>query len=222
MMAFDHDAKKLFLPGLRMPSSSDKESLGTCGFCRLDGAGLPVKNAAGTAPELTIDADYTLTNSPAILGYAPVSDGVNIACSYYGPMTWDRDNRRAHSAYFYLIPSAPYTYRMIGHPTLPVVLFSMIGYPSAFRMEHADGYLTMLPQCITVNGARFQSNPVLLARQKKLAIGGINRVHVLTLDDEGYFTGQNAAMIVDNPSLEALAYSEKFDRLYVTVDKLPK
>jgi hypothetical protein len=41
------------------------------------------------------------------------------------------------------------------------------------------------------------------------------------LDADGRFTGEAEAIQVANPSVLAIAHSEKHDRLYVAVEKAP-
>jgi hypothetical protein len=47
-------------------------------------------------------------------------------------------------------------------------------------------------------------------------------VFAASLDATGRFAADGATgTVVNNPSVEALTYSEKFDRLYVAVEKTP-
>jgi hypothetical protein len=54
-----------------------------------------------------------------------------------------------------------------------------------------------------------------------VAVGGVNRVHLIALDAQGRMKAERQDVSVQNPTITALAYSEKFDRLYVAVEKLP-
>ena len=155
------------------------------------------------------------------MGYAIISDDVMITAGMVGPATLDRANRRGRWNHYQLTPLAYSTYRLAGHPTLPVVYLSMVGYSYIFRMEHADGYLTLLPQTVMINDAVY-SPPVVMAKRKRVAFGGANHVHAVGLDDDGWYTNTMEQTVVANPSLEALVYSEKFDRLYAAVEQAPQ
>src|SRR5205085_879240 len=108
------------------------------------------------------------------------------------------------------------------HPTLPVVYSAVLNTPWVFRMEHADGYLTLAPQQAVLGEAKLLSAPVVLGKRNLLAVGGVNRVYLPALDAAGAFkAAERTDLSVLNPAVEALAYSEQFDRLYVAVEKLP-
>jgi len=49
---------------------------------------------------------------------------------------------------------------------------------------------------------------------------GTSKIYVAKLDGDR-FAGPVTSVTVNSPAVEALAYSEKFDRLYVAVEKAP-
>ena len=217
-IVIDAAASRIYLPNLRMPDSPDNASTNAVGCIKLDAKGLPVR--LGDKPDLTLDSMAPYGSYPEGLGFVPVSDDVIIVAGCLGPATLDHANRRAHWSHFQLTPLAYSTYRLAGHPTLPVVYLSMMGYGYLFRMEHADGYLTLLPQTVIIN-VPIYTMPVVMAKRKKIAFGGANRVHAVSIDDEGWYTNTMEQMVVANPVLEALVYSEKFDKLYAAVEQAP-
>lgn len=173
---------------------------------------------------LVSDAASPLSGFPTGLGFVPVSDDVVIMGGTYGPVVWDEGNRRARFNHFFLHANygAPYVDRLSAHPTLPVVYFSVLRTHWIYRMEHADGYLTLVPQQATLADTTMQSAPVVLTKRHLVAVGGVNRVGLPRIDATGAFKAEaRTDLSVHNPAVEALAYSEKFDRLYVAVEKLP-
>jgi hypothetical protein len=180
---------------------------------------------AGQAPGKYRGTDHNtmLSAWPAGLGFVPVSDDVVLLGGTYGPVTWDEGNRRARIAAIQLHPTyAAYCVdRLAGHPTLPVIFSSLVRTGWIFRMEHADGYLTLVPQHLMLNGAVLHSYPVVLAKRKQVVVGGVNCIHLIALDDKGLFKPERIDVAVKNPEVEALAYSVKFDRLYIAVENLP-
>jgi hypothetical protein len=95
------------------------------------------------------------------------------------------------------------------------------GGPEAYRFEHVEGNPTLVPQRAAFAGGQpLFSAPAVLSRQGKVAFGGRHRVLLADLDKDGRFLPAGAEMTVNNPEVEALAYSARFDRLYVAVEGL--
>lgn len=215
-IALDPAAGKMYLPNLRALESPDTTSTPAIGYLKLDAQGLPRRE--GEKLDLTVEA-VPQTGYPTGMGFAPGAGDAVVVGQAPGPMTWDPANRRARFCTFYLTPSLPGAYRLTAHPQKPVIYLSAIGYSYAFRMEHADGYLSLLPQVLNLAGAVMQSPPIVLTRQNKIAIGGVQGVYVINLDERGALTDSAVKAPVANPAVEVMAYSEKFDRLYVMTEK---
>ena len=88
---------------------------------------------------------------------------------------------------------------------------------SFYRVEHADGYLSLLPRQYVIPESRLTGPPTVLGNGK-LAIGGRYQVYLVSLDDKGVPTGDVIQTRVLSPGVRALVYSPKFDRLYVGVE----
>lgn len=220
MLALDPAGKRLALPNLRSLASPDETSTSAVGYLALDERGLPVMEAG--QPKLTAHDVPAYNGYPSGMGCVFVSDTVAVVGGMYGPMTWDSANPRARFNSIIIAGANPGRYRMIGHATLPWVYLSGLGTPYAFAMEHAGGYMTMRPQMLTLTGVTLTMPPVLLAKHNKVAFGGAGRVAAASLDAAGQFVAAGATgTVVNNPSVEALTYSEKLDRLYVAVEKAP-
>ncbi len=156
------------------------------------------------------------------LGFAPAGENVVIFGGTAGPVTWDEGDRRARIMSFFTDPYLAYRQHVAGHPTLPVFFVSVSLSSYLYRMEHAEGHITLGPQQWTIDGAIFHSPPVVMARRSQVAIGGASKVHVIGIDKDGFLKPERTQAAVLNPTVEAVAYSEKFDRLYVTTPEKPK
>lgn len=204
--------EKIYLPNIRAPSSSAAAAVGAYA---LDAQGMPVKKPETTVPEL--DTFPPCMAFPCGLGFVPGSGEAVIYGAASGPATWDFNNRRAYTAWF-LLPGISGSCMITGHPKLPLVFVSSIGTSSVWRMQHADGYLTLLPQRVAVTGATFQSAPVVMLRQNKLAVGAANALYLLKLDAESRLTPFAERHSFGNQPVRVLVWSEKYDRLYVILE----
>jgi hypothetical protein len=242
-IALDATGKRLYLPNLlgKVKEPTPKTYYAV-GWINLDGQGLPALPGPAQARPAQLAAltalvqkgetpgQLTATDSlapfdylAAGLGFIPISDTMVIVGGTYGPTTWDQSNRRARFNSIYLHPdiAAPHLDRTAGHPTLPVVYSSCCHIALLFAVEHADGYLTLSPQRVGMPGAPMLTYPVVLTKRSLVAVGGPNRVHFVRIDKDGRFKNERIDLEVRNPAVEAIAYSEKFDRLFLAVEKLP-
>ena len=108
---------------------------------------------------------------------------------------------------------------MTGHPTLPRIYATGLSTNYVYTFEHVDGAFTMLPQRGTVDSLAANSQPVIDVKSNRLLIGGSSGLHLIALDVEGLFTGTQQLLSVGH-AVRAVAYSPKFDRIYVPVEKL--
>ena len=159
---------------------------------------------------------------PSGMGFIPCSRDVFIAAGGFGPVTWNSGDRRARAQVF-LMPVnfvSYYTTRIAGHPTLPVLFASNVGYSYAHRVEHADGYLTLAPQIVHLEGSTLKTPPIVLTKRNLVAYGGPGVIYLASIDAAGKFKDAPGTQInVPVAVAEGIAYSEKFDRLYVAVEK---
>jgi hypothetical protein len=242
-ISVDPAGERLYVPNL-----ADPKAPGRCviGSYVLDADGLPVfgeegkgtitdrvaaikaAHAAGTP---VLPQRVAPFNMEAFLVDVPLGSGfgyVHIARDFVlcggahttAIITWQPENRRERLHSF--LVSNPYrNYTIAGHPRLPVIIVSDPGTPWAYRFEHVDGYLTMLPQKATFAGTNLTSGPVILSKANKVAFGAQGMVITVTLDEQGRVTTERAQMKLSTPTLEALVFSDRFDRLYVAVEKNP-
>jgi hypothetical protein len=183
-------------------------------------AGKPLGAFRHTPP-----GSYGFGALPAGAGFVPISKDVFLACGYLGPMTWNLADRRARCQVF-LMPVNFVTYycqRLAAHPNLPVLYVGMAGYSYAHRVEHADGYVTLAPQVLHLEGTVLKTPPVVLTKRNLVAWGTSTAVYLAAIDAEGRFKDEKGLQVnVPNTTPTAIAeiaYSEKFDRLYVAVEK---
>jgi len=230
LIATDPAGKRIFMPNMRDPRSGRP----AIGYYDLDEKGMPKPVPVPIEGSLDgrglnkfkmeirptrIDVGH-FRNFPTGRGFLAPSAKVVVFSGVHGPAVWDTENRRASLGLVY-VPGMPGDCMIAGHPKLPVVFGAGGDRDVAFRIEHADGYPTLLPQTTSVPDAKFQSAPVVMrGRENRLAIGGVGKVHVLPLDNEGRFTGPAINVAVNGGAVHAIAYSERFDRLYVAVEKV--
>jgi hypothetical protein len=213
-MLFNAGATQLFPPNLRMPTPAKDSLLPAAGYLELDAQGLPV--LVEGKPRLTLEDISPLLGYSNIYGMVPVSDDVWIVPGAYGPQTLDRTNRRGRLT-GPALPGNAYWWYHAGHPTLSVIYTTYMNTGTAFRFDHVNGFLSGPSQQVNVPGA-LTTAPLVMARQKKIAWGGGNRILLLSIDDAGDFTDQASQVLVKNPSVKAIAYSEKLDKLFVAVE----
>ena len=156
------------------------------------------------------------------VGFVPVARDVVITGGFHatGIVSWSPEDRTCRMVHYRL--QSHYSYKWpAGHPTLPLVFLSETGAGHLFRFEHADGHPTLVPQCADLEAANLSSNPAVMAKAKKIAVGSQHRVIVVGLDDNARFKPERKQQLV-NTVVRTLCYSEKFDRLYVAVEKEKK
>lgn len=103
------------------------------------------------------------------------------------------------------------------HPRLPLVFASKHQGDTLYRVDFVDGYWTLVPRGWTLPEAKLTSPPVLLSRSQRVAIGGQHQLYLVPLDDQGQATEATVVRVFGR-ALRTLAYSERFDRLYVGAD----
>src|SRR5262249_41957694 len=134
---------------------------------------------------------------PAGAGFVPITRGVFVTCGYLGPMTWNLADRRARCQVFLMPVSfvSYYSTRITGHPRQPVDFASIVGFPDAHRVEHAEGHVTLAPQVLHLEGATLKTPPVVLAKRNSVAFGGAGAVYLAGIDAEGKFKDEQATQV---------------------------
>jgi hypothetical protein len=154
------------------------------------------------------------------IGFVPVGRDMVLTGAFHSTslISWTPENRQCRLQSYQI--DSEYTYKYpTAHPNLPVVFVSDTGSGRVYRFEHADGNITLVPQRAELEMAHLSSPPVVMAKANKVAIGGWQRLFVLSLNEKGKFTTQRQQALIGNQHVEAVAYSEKYDRLYVGVEK---
>lgn len=205
-------------PPLKTPPSGDRAARFN-GLRAALAANKPVGAFRGTPRAI-----YGLQACPCGAGILPIDRDVFLACGPFGLVTWNGADRAARANVF-LTPVnfvSYYVSRMSAHPTLPVVYVSAAGYSYVYRLEHADGYITLAPQVVHIYGTDLQTAPVILTKRNLLAFGTkANAFYMVHTDAAGRIKSDEGMVItVFSKTTEALAYSERYGRLYVAVEKL--
>jgi hypothetical protein len=216
-VAADEEPAKAEPPAAPAKAAADRPARLTA-LRALIAAGKPFGAFRHTPPDT-----YGFGAPPAGLGYLPISRDVFVTCGYLGAMTWNLADRRARCQVF-ILPVTFVSYyftRIAGHPTLPVIFSSTVGYSYVHRVEHADGFLTLAPQIVILDGATVKTPPVVMGKRNLVAFGGLTAVYLAAIDAEGKFRDEKAMQlnVPMNPTVEGLVYSDRYDRLYIAVEK---
>ncbi len=178
--------------------------------------------AAQTLSKFLESAPTTFSDWPSPFSYAPFNDDAVLTASFSGPVSWVLSDRLGRFGYFFLHPYLAYRYRLVAHPRQPSAYVITVAYDGRIvRLEHAEGYFTLTPQAVLIDNAVIHSPPLVLVKTNQLAVGTAGRICLVDLDTEGRLQGKGVQMTVNNPQIEALAWSERFGRLYVPVEKTP-
>jgi hypothetical protein len=189
--------------------------------------------ADGGLKRISTDKYPLLWAQPCGLGMAAFSADVLVFGGPGGPVVWEPGNGRAELQANYIPPyyrpaNIGSLDRLVVHPSLPVIYGSItipeglaVNDSHLYRIEHADGFPTLLPQRMILYTFKASTPPVVMPRHNRLALGGEKRIAFITLDAEGRLTKERAEVEVNSQRVHALAYSEKFDKLYVATDEPP-
>ena len=233
-LGLDPGGMRLFVPNLKT-----KAGTAAIGYFDLDDAGLPkpvpvpIQGSLDGQGLEKFQMELRVTLGSGGLDHAlPIGSfglaahdrDVALFASYSGVGLWDTQNRRGEFAVIY-VPGLAISCSIASDPKLPAVYGAAAeaGHNVLFQLQLADGYPTLMPQILRVDEASgFRSPPLVLpGKVNRLAIGGANCVYLVPLDDQGRFAGRLETLKVNNGSVRTMAYSQRHDRLYVPVEKMP-
>ncbi|MEO6848942.1 MAG: hypothetical protein ABI443_14440 [Chthoniobacterales bacterium] len=206
--------QRIFLPNLQDKSIPNPNATAAAGFYRLDVQGMPAKIPGQTVLTPKMVAPLVVN---AGIGFAAASKDAVVFGVHGGPTVWEFENRRVNASNYYLHNIA--LCGVTSNPRYPYVYMVGINTGYLFSMEHVDGFLTLLPQLASLPTV-LTSLPVVMSKQGKVAVGAVNTVYALKLDANGRLTPEMEQTALTNPTVKAMAYSEKLDRLYVPVEAL--
>ena len=241
-LAIDPGGRRIYMPNLRDPRPGHNR--GALGYFELDENGMPKPvpvpiegelDAYGLPKtELKMRPFFTVIPREILhphlgWGYATPMDlpteKVVLFSAIGGLAVWDTENRRGTINHV-VVPrhgasSWGGNFHILEHPKLPVVYGFQDHGEWVYRIEHADGYPTLLPATVRIAGARFHSLPVVMTRRNSLAVGLENgAVFTMELTADGHLTDRTTRIRVgDGRSVRAVAWSDKFDRLYAAVEE---
>jgi hypothetical protein len=229
-LAVPGDGARLFLPNMRDASGGS-----AVGYYDLDAGGMPAPSPVPVQGSLDgrgvnqFDMQVRAVSArvaeyrpfPTGLGFSAPTRRTLIFSGYYGFGAWDTENRRAAFSYV-SVPNMPWHTAVGGDPDVPAVFGAGLNGTAVFRVEQADGFLCSPAQTQTVAEARFQSPPLVMpGAPHRLAIGGVNALHIVPLDADFRLTGASETIPVASAAVRALAWSPRHRRLYVAVDTMP-
>ncbi len=212
-IALDEAARRLYVPNLRQPRTVKGEDrlIPGVGYLELDEAGQVVLRDGKPALHATFSNVFHRDQIAG--GFVPVSDERVIIAGTYGPLSWNLADLGQRFQVFYTWPPR-YQRRIGGHPTLPIVYMTADDQGYVYCFRHVQGVVTLLPQISYASGPF--TPPVVLDAQRLVAFGGVNLITVFELAEDGRFTGQFSTIPTRNPRVQALVYSRRFSKLYVT------
>ena len=235
-IGLDYERKNLFVPNAQGETYQEAG----IGYFVLDEEGIP-GDVTETGAEKAGKAPDTLTNVsrspnrkairkvllpkklrtnhyfPSGAGWFAGSEAMLMG-GYSGCMMADFNNGALRQVWFGL-PDGAGPCTLAGHPTLPAVYIARQDYLQIAAVAHANGYLTMLPQVIKVPVAHFVGLPVVMTKQSLLAVGDNKSIHLLGLREDGKFDLKDQHLKLPCAVVRGIAYSEKYGRLYVAIDK---
>ena len=144
------------------------------------------------------------------------SKAVAFAGGLNGVFSWRPDDKEICLTSVGL-KKAGYTF-LTSHAKVPALFAVRHHSDSFFRVDQVEGYLSLLPRQWILPERKLLGTPALLIKSNQLAIGGEHRIYVISLDAQAMPRREAIQMHVFNPAVQTLVYSEKFDRLYVSVD----
>ncbi len=218
-LALDPRARRLFLPNLRLRQDA-KSFKPALGYLALDAQGLPVvKPNAQSAATLVETGEFALYASG--MGMVALGENILVTGGWRGVLYWDTRNRLA----------ALNGFNFIGFPRDEIFsladerrIYAAAPGTGALRsIRHVDGYPSLLPEEHLIPKAAFSAKPVLLkGKAPALAIAGDGKIHFAGLTPEGSFSKSDVDLTVAwMPKGVPLAYSVRFDRLYIPVEGWP-
>jgi hypothetical protein len=212
---------RLFLPAIQKPNPPTPDGKPTAatplfGYATLDENGMPALDTAGAISVTSVvdPSNYAHVDRP--MGVLPISKQTVLIGGYMQMTSIDLKSR--YTVGIYTIGS--HSTRATGNAKYP--RFYSVGLNSAwvYNTEHVDGAFTMLPQQATVAGMAALSYPVLDTKSNRLLIGSGAGLHMIALNEAGVMTGTQQYFSTGT-AVKAVAYSPKFDRIYVPVEKMP-
>lgn len=227
---------RLYVPSAQVKNPDPKEREGffaAAGYVQLDAGGLPAADGDGLRLvvrrplQQRYDGYYHLNvreyqNFPlGTSGPLPINDNTVVYTDKHDLITVTMDASRVQPGALksFWLPLLEYGQavwcRCSLHPELPVIYIS--GGGRLFRIEHVDGFPTLMPQVLAFN-ENPNSAPVVMGKST-VAVGADNCVLLFPIDAAGLLTGVVQKVAVSHCQGQALAYSGKFDRLYVAVDQ---
>jgi hypothetical protein len=148
-------------------------------------------------------------------GFYPLGSDAVVAGGPRGLMLWRPDDKESA---LNALPLKDINHVLLAaHPTLPLLYATCPDRAWLFRVHQADGYPTLLPERWTLPEKVF-SAPAVLGKGSRIAVGGAYQVYLVNLDAAGRPRPELTQVQVFNPTVRALIYSPRFDRLYVSVE----
>lgn len=216
--ALSPNGQRLYIPNLQiLPERGALRA--AVGYIPLDESGRPL--LSGDRAQLEWVEISGFQSQPTGRGFLPAGNRVLLLAAQNGFLTWDTLDRRAELSRL-LLPGLPTEEGFVGGNETRVYWASE-GTGHLRGIRHSTGFPTLLPERHGIPDAAFHSPPVVLGgKTPSLAIGGRGGFHRIGLNGQGEFNGDDLFIDLDGTAkVTVLAYSEKFNMLYVPMEKQP-
>jgi len=209
-LALNSSQERLYTPNvLRGPDSVMKD----LAYYDLNAQGLPLTPNDQPAPRQSFAGTFLGTGDSIV----PGPDGTLLIGAKGG--AYFLDTVKGRHLELRIVPETSNFYNLVPHPDRPICYFTGIGTGVFFAMEQVGGHLTQMPKIVRLQVV-FQTQPIVMAARNAVAVGTHGRtVVIFDLDKEGWPTGKVTEHKVEGMrSVPRMAYSGKFNRLYVPID----
>lgn len=221
-IALSRSAGRLYVPNLILDPAKPTTAA-SLGYFNLDAEGLPVDADQKPTDKLAFritKPNWALSGFPCGMSYLTLENDAVVTTNSIGTVTWNENN--AASPFNAVMQRSflgkYYNDRLAAHSTLPMLYGSGLGTNETWCMEHVGGFPTLTAQRATIERASLTTGPLVLSKRNQVALAGSDRVYVLDLNDRGRFKA--TLMRTRAPKAAAIAYSPRFDTLYVAVEKV--
>lgn len=217
-IAVDGPATRLYFPNLT--GFSEGAPIAGIGYFELGEDGLVLSEGADDAAfKARRKTGFSIAVSIDLAGgFAPINDDIVLFATGSGAAHWDQSEARHRFALVSAWPPARPYRRIAVHPTLPAIYIGSLRTSYVQQLRHAEGYITSNFQFTSMMGNVF-GGPAVLAPRNLVAFGGHHNVQLISIDDAGRFLPEVRICSATSKEVTALAYSAKFDKLYVAADK---
>ena len=220
-LTLDVARERLYVPNIRKRRPGDDNLRPQAGYVALNDDGtVPAKNGV---PRMTGQVGHAVLSGEYgwPFEYVPLNGELVLLGVHHSLVTWDPRSEQTRFARFALYGMHELIH-IAKHPKLPAVYAVSHRKGRVHRVRLANGYSTLLPQWVRLPHRDFRSEPIVLADRRQIAVGERGRIVLLSIDKQGWLTGEVERLELNTFRGTAMAYAPAFDRLYAAVKSVPE